>query len=76
MSCTSRQGDVCKHGPYSSCFRLLSSASGAMPQTVSANRGKIMDFGALVVEGLRAQEHLPSQDMERPSETGEPKALI
>ena len=43
----------------------------ATSQAMSADRGKVVDFGTLVVEGLRAQEQLASQGTESPSNTGE-----
>ena len=60
----------------STLLQALSSLNHAMSQTIIADRGRVMDFGALVVEGLKAQEQLASQGMESPSDTGEPKDLV
>lgn len=43
-----------------------------MVQVMSANRGKNVDFGDLVVEGLRAQQQLASQSVMVQSDTGKP----
>lgn len=48
----------------------LQSVSGWLVQRTSMTCGTVVDFGALVVEGLRAQDQLASQPLETLSDTG------